>query len=468
MSEEKNNQSILCLGAGLCTAPGVRYLCEAGYSVTVASRTVSKAEAIVAGLKTGSAIQLDVTDEKQIDQLEKLIQEHDLVISLLPWTQHVPVCKLALKHKTHFATTSYISDEMETLDADFKAAGVVCFNECGVDPGLDHMSAMKIIDEIHAAGGKIDTFLSYCGGLPCPDDNNNPFGYKFSWSPKGVLLAAKRVAKYLENGEEKKLDGNPGGMIYDVFQEDKSVPNVGPKLEGEWPAAFECHPNGDSVKYVDIYGIPEVKNFVRGTYRSFGWCPTMKAVTLLGLLKDDDVTALKGKSYLAFLNNALGQPEETTAAALKTFVANKLSLKEDDPIFEKLEWLGLFSTEKKVAKDTCIDALCDLFFDNPKFWYAEGERDMIAMHHTFIVEKKDGSKEKITSTMVNYGIKNGDTSMSRTVSLPLAMMVNRILKGEATELAGVCRPITAASYNPILEEMEKSYGVKFVEKTTAL
>lgn len=462
------SKSILCLGAGLVTAPGVRYLCEAGFSVTVASRTVSKAEKIIEGLKTASAVQLDVTDEKQADQLEKLVKESDLVISLLPWTQHLPVCKLALKHKTHFATTSYIADEMEALDSDFKAAGVVCFNECGVDPGLDHMSAMKIIDAVHAEGGKVESFLSYCGGLPCPDDNNNPFGYKFSWSPKGVLLAAKRVAKYLEDGEEKTLDGNPGGMIYDVFKEDSSVPNVGPKLEGEWPAAFESHPNGDSVKFIKIYGIPEVKSIIRGTYRSFGWCSTMKAVALLGLLKDDDISAMKGKSYLAFTANALEQPEGTTAADLKAFIAKKLTLKAEDPIFEKLEWLGLFSAEKNVTKDTCIDALCDLFLTNPKFWYAEGERDMIAMHHTFIVEKKDGSKEKITSSMVDYGIKNGDTSMSRTVSLPLAIMVKRILNGDAKELEGVCRPIQAASYNPVLEEMEKSYGVKFVEKTVAL
>lgn len=467
-TEEKKGQSVLCLGAGLVTAPGVRYLCDAGFSVTVASRTVSKAEKIVEGLKLGTAVQLDVTDEKQADQLEKLIQEHDLVISLLPWTQHVPVCKLALKHKVHFATTSYISDEMEALDADFKAAGVVCFNECGVDPGLDHMSAMKIIDTVHAEGGKIHSFLSYCGGLPCPDDNNNPFGYKFSWSPKGVLLAAKRVAKYLVDGEEKTLDGQPGGMIYDVFLEDKSVPNVGPPLKGDWPAAFESHPNGDSLKYIDVYRIPEVKTLIRGTYRSAGWCPTMKAVALLGLLKDDDTTAQKGKSYLSFICNVLGQPAETSAADVKAFIAKKLSLKVDDPIIGKLEWLGLFSTDKNVVKDTCIDALCDLFFDNPKFWYGEGERDMIAMHHTFEVEKKDGSKEKITSTMVDYGIKNGDTSMSRTVSLPLAIVIKRILNGDAKELEGVCRPTTAATYLPVLKEMEESYGVKFVEKTTPL
>jgi len=409
-----------------------------------------------------------VCDEKQTAKLEELIQKHDVVISLLPWTQHFPVAKLALKHKTHFATTSYISDEMKELDADFKAAGVVCFNECGVDPGLDHMSIMKIVDQVRAEGGKIEKLLSYCGGLPCPDDNNSPFGYKFSWSPKGVLLAAKRVAQYKEDGVEKILDGNPGGMIYDVFLEDSSVPNVGSPLKGDWPAAFESHPNGDSNKFIPIYGIPEVQTIIRGTYRSFGWCVTMKTIATLGLLKDDDVSAFKGKNYLSFLSNALGQPEGTSTDDLKKVIAEKCSLTVDSPVFEKLEWLGLFSTDKKVTKDTCIDALCDLFFDNPKFWYAEGERDMIAMHHTVLVENKDGSKKKITSTMVDYGISNGDTSMSRTVSIPLAIMVKRILTGDATELSGVCRPTAKASYTPVLAELEKDFGITFVEKTVAL
>lgn len=449
--------TILCLGAGLVTAPGVKYLAEAGYAVTVASRTVSKAEEIIKGLSGCKAVALDVLAEAE--KLEELVSTHDLTISLLPWTQHLPVAKLALKHKKHFCTTSYIADEMQAMDEDFKAAGVVCFNECGVDPGLDHMSAMKIIDRVHSEGGKILTFESYCGGLPCPEDNDNPFGYKFSWSPRGVLLAAIRRAYFQENGAPAELDGSEGKMIYDKFFEDTSVPDVGPKLETPWPASFECHPNGDSVKFIEIYKIPEVQTLIRGTYRTVGWCPTMKKITQLGLLKEDDISAFKGKTYAELLASKVGGD----AADVKAACAEKCGLAVDDAIMGRLEWLGLFDQEKKVEAATTLDALCDLFLKNPKFWYQPGERDMICMHHTFVVEKADGSKEKLTSTMIDYGIKNGDTSMSRTVSLPLAIQIRRILSGES-KLVGVHRPIEPEVYNPILDEMETKFGITFYEK----
>eukprot|EP00667_Euglena_gracilis_P011631 EG_transcript_11888 len=452
---------ILCLGAGLVTAPGIKYLSDCGFSITVASRTVSKAEKIVEGLPNCTAVALDI--KKEPEKLEELVQSHDLVISLLPWVEHMPIAKLALKHKKNFCTTSYISDEMRDLDEAFKAAGIVSFNECGVDPGLDHMSAMKIIDKVHAEGGKVLEFTSYCGGLPCPEDNNNPYGYKFSWSPRGVLLAAIRKAIYRENGEKKELDGTPGNCIYNVFFEDKSVPDVGPKITVPWPQGFECYPNGDSCKYIDIYTIPEVQTIIRGTYRTIGWSPTMLKITELGYLKEDDITAFKGKSYAALMAHKLG----CEAAAVKATAAQKLGLAEDDAIVGRMEWLGLFDAEKLVEAPTTLDALCDLFLKNPAFWYAPGERDMLVMHHTFVIEKADGKKEKVTSTMIDYGLKDGDTSMSRTVSLPLAIMVRRILKGESV-LTGVHRPVTPDIYNPILAEMEEKFGIKFVETVTPL
>ena len=455
--------TILCLGAGLVTAPGVKYLADCGFSVTVASRTVSKAEVIIKGLDNCKAVAVDVLNDDDKGKLEELIASHDLVISLLPWTQHLPVAKLSLKHKKHFCTTSYIADEMQALDADFKAAGIVSFNECGVDPGLDHMSAMKIIDKVHAEGGKIISFTSYCGGLPCPDDNDNPFGYKFSWSPRGVLLAAIRKAVFQQDGASAELDGTEGKMIYDQFFEDTSVPYVGPKIESPWPAAFECHPNGDSCKFISIYKIPEVQTLIRGTYRNVGWCPTMKKITQLGLLKEDDISALKGKPYAALLASKLGSEQ----SAVKAATAEKVGLAVDDAIIGRLEWLGLFDETKLIKAPTTLDALCDLFLENPKLWYKEGERDMICMHHTFIIEKADGSKAKITSTMTDYGIKNGDTSMSRTVSLPLAIQIRRILNGEAKE-TGVHRPIEPEIYNPILEEMEQKFGIVFHEKETPM
>jgi saccharopine dehydrogenase (NADP+, L-glutamate forming) len=453
--------SILCLGAGLVTGPGIQYLAQAGFPVTVASRTVAKAEKIIEGLPNCTAVALDIAADPA--KLEELVQSHDLIISLLPWTEHMVPAKLALKHRKNFCTTSYISDAMQELDADFRAAGIVSLNECGVDPGLDHMSAMKIIHKAHEEGGKVLSFTSYCGGLPCPDDNNNPFGYKFSWFPRGVLLAATRRAVFLEDGKQVELDGSPGHTIYDHVHDDTTVPNVGPKLETEWPSAFECYPNGDSEKFVEIYGIPEVQTLIRGTYRYLGWCPTMKKVADLGLLKEDDIADLKGKSYAELLASKVGG----AAADVKATTAAKLGLAVDDAIVGRMEWLGLFDAERKVEASTTLDALVDLFLKNPKLWYEAGERDMLCMHHTFVIEKADGAKERLTSTMIDYGTKDGDTSMSRTVSLPLAIMVRRILSGEVT-LTGVVRPITPELYTPILDEMEAKFGIRFVETATPL
>lgn len=455
--------SVLCLGAGLVTAPGVKYMCQHGIEVTVASRTVSKAEEIVAGLANGKAVAVDVTQEADLPKLEELIGSHDLIISLLPWTQHLPIAKLAIKHKKHFATTSYIADEMQALHEQFASNGLISLNEIGVDPGLDHMSAVKIIDEVTAAGGQVESFTSYCGGLPCPDDNTNPFGYKFSWSPRGVLLAAIRQAVYLAGGDVKKLDGSQGKTIYDAAIHDTSVPNVGTEIKTEWPSAFECHPNGDSVKYIPFYKLQGVTTLIRGTYRNVGWCPTMKKVTELGMLKEDDVSAFVGKSYAELMAHKLGSEVGTVKAAL----AAKAGLAVDDPIIARLEWLGLISADKVVKQRTSLDALCDLFLENPKFWYQPGERDMLVMHHTFVVRTQSGERQQITSTMVDYGIANGDTSMSRTVSLPLAIAVRKIFAGEF-KMVGVVRPTTADIYVPILDEMERDFGVVFHEKTTPL
>eukprot|EP00040_Diaphanoeca_grandis_P035469 m.223210 g.223210 ORF g.223210 m.223210 type:complete len:461 (+) comp33391_c5_seq6:66-1448(+) len=456
------SKKVLVLGAGLVCAPGVQYLSEKGCAVTVASRTVAKAEKITKGLKGCTAVAIDVGDVSQRDALDKLMADTDIVVSLVPWTMHTIVCELAVKHKIHFASTSYISDDMMNLSDSFKTNGKICFNECGVDPGLDHMSAQKVFDEVHAKGGKIIKFLSYCGGLPCPDDNNNPFGYKFSWSPRGVLLAAVREAFYLEDGAEKKLDKTPGQGIYDHFIVDSSVPNVGIPLEkATWPEGFECHPNGNSTKFRPIYNIPECQTLVRGTYRTLGWCESMRAIKNLGLLDETPCAdELADKTMAQLIASLCG----CDVANIKAEAAKKIGVEVTHKIIENLDWLGLFSETTPAKAPTKLDAVCNLFENNPKFWYAEGERDMIAMHHTFKVENADGSKQTITSTMVEYGHKDGETAMARTVTQPVAIAINKILTGEITDV-GVVRPTTKDLYTKILAEME-TLGVKFVENTT--
>jgi saccharopine dehydrogenase-like NADP-dependent oxidoreductase len=206
-------KKILILGAGLVSKPGVVFLLENKFNVTVASRTVEKAQKIVQGFENGKATQILV---ENADALEALVKEHDIIVSLLPWTHHTIVARCCLKNNKLMATTSYVSPDMRAMDADIKAKNLLFLNEIGVDPGIDHMSAMKIIDDIHAKGGKIRHFYSICGGLPAPDDNDNPFGYKFSWSPRGVVLASRNAARFLENGKEINIKGEDLFLNYRI------------------------------------------------------------------------------------------------------------------------------------------------------------------------------------------------------------------------------------------------------------
>jgi len=412
-------KKILCLGAGLVARPYVQYLCKNGFHVIVASRTKKKAEHLIEGCANAEAIAFNIGTDDTL--LEELTEKVDLVCSLLPYAFHVKAAKIAIKHKTHFCTTSYISDEMKALDDEAKKAGIMLLNECGVDPGIDHMSAMKIIDTIHQEGGKLTSFTSFTGGLPAPDANNNPFGYKLSWSPRGVLLAGRNDASFLRDGKSVVI---PGAELFDNC-EIMDVPGMG---------KFEGYPNRDSMSYIDIYGIQETQTMLRGTFRNMGWCDTLKKIADLELL-DTTERDLSGVTFSDMMRQLISTEDADIAT--------------DDKIPEGVT--------------TYLDALCHLFEDKLK--YAPGERDMIVMHHEFIAQYSD-RKEKITSTMIDYGIPNGDTSMSRTVALPVAIASRMILEGVITK-TGVHRPITSDVYDPILTELE-TLDIKLEEKTTRL
>jgi len=434
-------KKILCLGAGLVARPYIQYLSDNGFHVIVASRTISKAERLIEGCKNAEAVAFNIS--KDDDLLEELTEKVDLVCSLLPYTFHVKAAKVAIKHKTHFCTTSYISDEMKALEDDAKNAGILLLNECGVDPGIDHMSAMKIIDDVHKNNGKIVSFTSFTGGLPAPDANNNPYGYKLSWSPRGVLLAGRNDAEFLRDGKKVKI---PGSELFENC-ELMEVPGMG---------TFEGYPNRDSISYIDIYNIQETETMLRGTFRNVGWCGTLDKIADLGLL-DIEERDLEGMTYASLMRELTS----TTDSDVKTAVAKKCKIEYNDPIINRLEWLGLFE-EKQVSSGTktILDALCNLFEE--KLQYTPGERDMIVMHHEFIAEYPD-MKQKITSTLIDYGIPNGDSSMSRTVALPVAIASKMILDGEIT-LTGVHRPIIPEIYEPILKELE-TLDIKMEEKT---
>jgi len=423
---------ILVLGAGLVSKPGVQYLLDAGLEVTVASRTVSKAERLVEGYGNGTARQLLVDDR---DKLRALIEEHDIVISLLPWIHHLKVAGLCLECGKHMATTSYVSPDMKALDGPVKEKGLLFLNEIGVDPGIDHMSAMKIIDEVHAEGGKVIHFYSVTGGLPAPEDNDNPFGYKFSWSPRGVVLASRNSARYLENGQVANIEGK------DLFLNVRTD-------EVEGLGDFEIYPNRDSLPYKDLYGLKNAETVMRGTYRNLGWCETLKKIVDLGLVDDTPVEGLKGGTYKQMMARLVGC--KPTADVVAT-AAEKLGLARDAAPIQRMKWLGLFEDETVPEFDNPLDILSQRMQE--RLFYKEGEKDMILMKHTFVVENADGSRDRITSTLIDFGIPYGDTSMARTVSLPLAVGV-KLMAEDKIKLTGVQIPIQKEVYDLVLPELE--------------
>jgi saccharopine dehydrogenase (NADP+, L-glutamate forming) len=431
-------REVLVLGAGLVTKPLVNYLLDKDFKLTVASRTVSKAEALVGDHPNGVALELNVKDDAA---LEHLVTESDLVISLLPYTYHVKVAKLCIKHSKHFVSTSYVSKEMASLDGPAEDAGVVLLNEIGLDPGIDHMSAMKIIDYVHGRGGKVKHFRSYCGGLPAPEADDNPYGYKFSWSPIGVLLAGTNDARFKEDGVIVEI---PGAELFDYYK----------LLTVEGLGEFEGYANRDSVPYIETYGIQETETMFRGTYRNVGWCPTLKAIADLGFF-DKEERDYAGMTLADYALSYIGG-----TGKLKADTAAKLGIDAEDEIIGRIEWLGLFSDEPvPIEKGNSLEVLAALM--NEKMSYRPGERDMIVLTHEFVAELPDGEK-RITSTLIDYGIPDGDSAMARTVSLPAAIAARMILDGKITRL-GVSIPVSADIYEPVLMELAE-LGIKCVER----
>jgi saccharopine dehydrogenase (NADP+, L-glutamate forming)/spermidine synthase len=442
-------KKVVVFGAGLVARAHVHYLLERGFQVTVASRTVSKAEALVEDHPSGHALAFDIA--KDGEHLEAIVMQHDLAVSLLPYRYHPQVAQACIKHGKHMVTTSYVKEAMQALDGPAKEAGVTILNEIGVDPGIDHMMSMQVIHRVQAGGGKVVGFTSYAGGLPAPEANDNPFGYKFSWSPKGVLLAGKNNARFRRDGAVIEV---PGPELFDHYWD------VPVEVEGKM-INFEGYPNRDSLPYAQVYGINASKDMFRGTLRNEGWCGTMKKMIELGLLGEKSRDDLAGLTYAQFLARLIGQ-EDTTD--LKATVADRLSLALDSYMISNMEWLGLFGDKPlPKGKTAPIDIMAATMLD--KMQYNPGERDMLVLQHEFLAEYPDRT-EKTTSTMIDFGIPHGDTSMARTVGLPAAIGVRMILEREITS-RGVLIPVTTEIYDPVLEELGE-LGIQFSEKVEVL
>ncbi len=434
-------KKILLLGAGLVAKPLVDYfLSFDDIQVTVASRSGDKG--ILAGRPRGVSQKWNVED---IPSLQKLVDSHDLVISLLPADYHPTVAQCALKSSKHMMTTSYVSPKMKSFDEEAKRKNLLFLNECGVDPGMDHMSAMKIIDSERTQGGKIVSFISFCGGLPAPNFCNNPLNYKFSWSPRGVLVAATSPAKYLKDGEPVEIDGS------DLFLNCESV-EVGDI------GIFDGYPNRDSTVYKEIYGLDDIKTLLRGTLRYPEHCELFSRMVKLGLFSKEKMDFSADPTYRGMIYKLLPLENKEN---LKKALADFLKTGEDGEVIKKLEWLGLFEDEK--LPDTTaapIDLMTDIM--KKKMEFTSGEVDMIVMKHKFRVEYSGGKTKQIESYFVYYGTPDGDSAMAKTVSLPVAIAAKLFLDGKIN-LTGVRIPVIPELYIPILAELEK-LGMAFKEE----
>ncbi|HUU01847.1 MAG TPA: saccharopine dehydrogenase C-terminal domain-containing protein [Myxococcota bacterium] len=425
-------KKVLVLGAGLVSRPLVRYLLDNGFEVTVASRTVAKAERLIAGHSHGRALSLNVDD---VSAMRELIAACDMAVSLLPATRHIEVARACLDLGKHMATTSYVSPQMRALDGEARRKGLLLLNEMGVDPGIDHMSAMKVIHREEAAGGTLVGFSSWCGGLPAPEANDNPFGYKFSWSPKGVLIAARNGARYLKDG--RVVEVLPERLFADPASVD--IPGVG---------NFEGYPNRDSVAYMNTYGFDErVRDMFRGTLRNKGHCRLYTQLIELGLLEDQPRRELSGLSCLDLMEKLFGKPVTET-------IPERLGVSPGESPIEALGYIGLLEDRPiDMQAGTLMDLLADRM--NAALCYKESERDMLLMRHDITFSYADGDRrERITAVMVDYGIPGQDSSMARTVSLPTAIGVRMLLE-DRIKIKGVHIPIKPEIYEPVLAELER-------------
>lgn len=440
-------KKVLILGAGMVAQPIIRYLLEKNFEVTVASNTPDRALAMINGHSNGHSVEFDLTSQKE--KLSELVSNNDLTVSLLPYTFHLEVAKECLKHKKNMVTSSYVKPEMAALDAECKEKGIIILNELGLDPGIDHMSAMRIIDHIHSKGGKVEEFYSICGALPAPEAANNPFRYKFSWSPKGVVMAGNNDAFYKKHGDFVEIPTR------DLFKNPFQVHFEGPGL-------LDVYPNRNSTDYIEIYGIPEAQTVYRGTFRFPGWCETLDAIKALNLISYDKIST-KGMSYSDFTAITA---KVCTCGDVKHKVAFKLGLDVESHAIKAMEWLGLFDEKALPYEEASpFDVTSDLMI--AKMQLENHERDMVALLHQFVASYPDGKKEVITSQMLDFGSPATDTSVARTVALPAAIGVEMILTGKIG-VKGVFRPVIPEIYKPVLDalehmniKMEEKYGLPY-------
>jgi saccharopine dehydrogenase-like NADP-dependent oxidoreductase len=445
MSTPKN---ILVLGAGRSSSSMIRYFLknaeQENWHLIVADMNLTLAQEKVKNHPRGAAIQLDALNPIE---RRKALAGIDLVVSMLPAQYHVEVVKDCIELKINTITPSYISDEMKALDEAAQNAGIIVMNEIGVDPGIDHMSAKKVLDRLEQSGAKITQFESFTGGLLAPESDNNPWNYKFTWNPRNVVLAGQGSAsKFIQEGQYKYIP------YHKLFRRTEII-------EVDGYGRFEGYANRDSLKYRAVYGLDDIPTIYRGTLRRVGFCRAWNMFVQLGAT--DDSYILEGSKNMTkrqFINSFLAyNPYDSVELKTRYY----LRIEQDDAVWDKLVWLGIFEHEPLNLEHDMTPAQILQKILEEKWTLEPHDKDMIVMWHKFGFEL-NGKKRDIEASMVFIGEDQTYTAMSETVGLPIGICSKMILNGTIA-LKGVRIPIEKEIYEPVLAELEK-YGVVFTEK----
>ena len=441
-------RTILIIGAGRSASSLIQYLLEKSEKeqlhLIIGDLSLELAQKKTNNHPNATPIALDIFNAQQ---RQDAIQKATIVISMLPAHLHIEVAKDCVLFQKHMVTAYYISEAMQALDAEAKAKGLIFMNEIGLDPGIDHMSAMKVIDEIKEKGGKMLLFESFCGGLVAPESDTNIWNYKFTWAPRNVVLAGQGgAAKFIQEGAYKYIP------YCNLFRRTEF-------LEVEGYGRFEAYSNRDSLKYRSVYGLDDVLTLYRGTIRRVGFSKAWNMFVQLGMTDDSYIMeGSEAMTYRQFVNSFLPY-HPTDSVELK--MRHILKIDQDDIMWDKLVELDLFSRIKKVGLKNATPAqiLEKILSDS---WTLQPEdKDMIVMYHKFGYEW-NGITSQIDSKMVCIGDDQMFTAMAKTVGLPVAMATLLILNGKI-QTSGVQLPIQKEVYEPILKELE-SYGVVFNEQ----
>ena len=444
-------RTILIIGAGRSASSLIKYLLNKSEAeqlqLVIADLSFELAKSKTNNHPNAIPIQLDISN---IEHRQKEIQKASIVISMLPAHLHIEIAEDCIAFKKHLVTASYISPKMQELDNQAKENGLIFMNEIGLDPGIDHMSAMKVIDEIKEKGGKMIQFESFCGGLVAPESDTNLWNYKFSWNPRNVVLAGQGgVSKFIQEGKYKYIPYNK------LFRRTEF-------LEVEGYGRFEGYANRDSLKYRGVYGLDDILTMYRGTLRRVGYSKAWDLLVQLGMT-DDSYTMENSEqmSYRDFTNSFLAyHPTDSVELKLRHY----LKIDQDDVIWDKFVELDLFDDTKIVGLKNATPAQILEKILAEKWALQPKDKDMIVMYHKFGFEL-NGEKKQIDSTMVCIGDDQIYTAMAKTVGLPVAIATVHILNGKI-KTPGVQLPINKEVYQPILAELE-TYGVIFKEKEVA-